>query len=174
MKFKTKRLVVISLLAAICYVGTMINIRIPIGPTQSMIHLGTTAIFIAAVLIGKDAGLAGAIGSSVFDLLNGFAAYTIQTFIIKGLTGYVAGTIAFSKGKEGNSFKYNLIAFISGGLVSLLGYFLNNLLFLGKTWAVAISSLGTSLATTTLGIVIAIPLATAIKKIMNKSSFKLQ
>lgn len=174
MKFKTKRLVVIALLAAVCYVGTLINIRIPIGLTQSMIHLGTTAIFVAAVLIGKDAGFAGAIGCAVFDLLNGFAAYTIQTFIIKGLTGYVAGTIAFSNGKKGNSFKYNLIAFVSGGLVSLIGYFLNNLLFLGKTWAVAISSLSTSLVTTTLGIIIAIPLATAIKKVMNKSNLNLQ
>lgn len=174
MKFKTKRLVLIALLAAVCFVGTMINVRIPIGPTQSMIHLGTTAIFVAAVLIGKDAGIAGAIGCSIFDLLNGFAAYTIQTFIIKGLTGYIAGTIAFSNGKKGNSFKYNLIAFISGGLVSLVGYFLNNLLFLGKTWAVAISSLSTSLVTTTLGVIIAIPLATAIKKVMNKSNLKLQ
>ncbi|MBU3106663.1 ECF transporter S component [Clostridium gasigenes] len=174
MRFKTKRLVVIALLAAICYVGTLINIRIPIGPTQSMIHLGTTAIFVAAVIIGKDAGLAGAIGCSIFDLLNGFAAYTIQTFVIKGLTGYVAGTIAFTKEKEGNSIKYNLIAFIAGGLVSICGYFFNNLLFLGRTWAVAISSLGTSLITTTIGIIIAIPLASAIKKVMNKSNFKLQ
>lgn len=59
MNFKTKRLVVIALLAAMCYVGTFINIRIPIGGSMSMVHLGTTAIFIAAVLIGKDAGLAG-------------------------------------------------------------------------------------------------------------------
>lgn len=174
MNFKTKRIVIISLLAAICYVGTVINVRIPIGTTQSMIHLGTTAIFVAAVLVGKDAGIAGAIGCSIFDLVNGFAAYTIQTFIIKGLTGYVAGSIAFANGKKGNSFKYNLIGFITGGLVSLIGYFLNNLLFLGKTWAVAISSLSTSLVTTTIGIIIAIPLATAIKKVINKSNLKLQ
>ncbi|AYE35736.1 ECF transporter S component [Clostridium septicum] len=170
MNFKTKRLVVIALLAAMCYVGTFINIRIPIGGSMSMVHLGTTAIFIAAVLIGKDAGLAGGIGCALFDLLSDFVAWTIPTLIVKGLTGYVAGKISFANGKEGNSFKYNIAGFIVGGLVSLIGYFISNLLIFGKTWAVAVTSLSTSLVTTTIGVIIAVPLATAVKKVVKKSN----
>ncbi|MDZ7542602.1 ECF transporter S component [Clostridium sp. MB05] len=170
MKFNTKRLIVISLLAALCYVGTFINIRIPIGTSTSMIHLGTTAIFIAAVLVGKDAGLAGGIGCALFDLLSDFAVWTIPTFIIKGLTGYVAGKISFSKKRNGESLKCNIIAFISGGIISLVGYFLANLFIFGMTLGNAIASLVTSITTTTIAIIIAVPLATAIKKIVSKTN----
>ena len=122
---KTKRMVLIGLFASICFIGTYAHIPINFGGSNSMIHLGTTAIFIAAILIGKDAGLAAGIGCALFDAIDPmFAAWVIPTFIIKGLTGYVVGAIAFSRGKKGNSMTQNVLAFIAGGIVSLLGYFL--------------------------------------------------
>ncbi|GAB6170275.1 ECF transporter S component [Clostridium carnis] len=170
MNSKTKKIVIIGVLAAMCFVGTFINIRIPIGSSMSMIHLGTTLIFISATLIGKDAGLAGGIGCALFDLLSDFAAWTIPTLIIKGLTGYIAGKISFSNGNNGKNLKLNILGFICGGIVSLMGYFISNLIIFGKTWAVAIASLSTSLVTTTIGIIIAIPLSIAVKKVLDKTS----
>ncbi|MCY6369321.1 ECF transporter S component [Clostridium ganghwense] len=171
---KTKRVILIGLFAAICFIGTYIHIPINLGGSNSMIHLGTTAIFICAILIGKDAGLAGAIGCALFDATNPmFAAWIIPTFIVKGLTGYVAGSIAFAGNKDGNSIKQNILAFVVGGLVSLVGYFIFNwLVFVG--YETAVLKMITSFTTTSIGVVISIPIAAAVKPIINKSGIKLE
>ncbi|MEG1003207.1 ECF transporter S component [Clostridium sp.] len=162
-QMKTQKLVMYSMFAALIFLGTYIHIEIPIGGGVSMVHLGTTVIFIVAVLIGEKAALPAAIGSALMDALTpAFALWVIPTFIIKGLTGYVAGKVAYMNGKEGNSTIINIIAFICGGLVSLFGYFLVNwIIFQG--WEGAVASLATSIVTTVIGIVIAIPLSMAIK-----------
>jgi uncharacterized membrane protein len=109
------------------------------------------------------------IGCALFDATNPrFAAWVIPTFIIKGLTGYAAGCIAFYKGKRGNSIVQNLIAFIAGGIVSLVGYFLFNwFVFVG--FYPAVLKMGSSLITTGIAVAITVPLALVIKPILNKS-----
>ena len=169
---KTKRVILIGLFSAICYVGTILGITFYIGGSPTMVHLGTTAIFLSAILIGKDAGFAGAIGCALFDLLDPkYVLFAIPTFIIKGLTGYVAGKVAFSMGKQGNSNILNIIGFILGGIVSLIGYFLVNwIVFFG--FEVAVLKLGSSLITTALGIAITIPISLIIKPLLKKGSIK--
>ncbi|MFD3157056.1 ECF transporter S component [Haloimpatiens sp. FM7330] len=170
---KTKRLVLIGLFSAICFIGTFLHIPIDFGGSSTMIHLGTTAIFISAIFIGKDAGWAGAIGCALFDAMNPkFAAWVLPTFIIKGLTGFVVGYIAFMFAKRGNNLVQNIIAFIAGGVVSLLGYFIVNwLVFVG--FYPALFKMISSLITTGLGVAITIPIAAIIKPIVNKSGLKL-
>ncbi|WP_017352033.1 MULTISPECIES: ECF transporter S component [unclassified Clostridium] len=164
MKFSTKRIVLIGVMAAICFIGTYLHIPINLGGSASMIHLGTTAIFIAAVLIGPDAGISAGIGCALYDALDPtFAAWILPTLIVKGLTGYVAGKIAFANNKNGENIVYNIIAFVFGGIVSLIGYFIFNwLVFVGL--AAAIAKLLASVGTTAIGLIIAIPLSIAIKK----------
>ncbi|MGL4731838.1 MAG: ECF transporter S component [Clostridium sp.] len=166
---KTKRVVLIGLFAAICFIGTYVHIPLELGGSSTMIHLGTTAIFIAALFLGKDAALAGGIGCALFDALNPkFAAWIIPTLIIKGLTGYVAGKVAFYNNNQGNNMKLNILGFVLGGITSLIGYFLFNwLVFVG--FSGAILKMSTSIITTTIGVVIAIPIAAIIKPIINKS-----
>lgn len=162
-KMSTKKLVMLSMFSALVFLGTYIHIEIPIGAGMSMIHLGTTVIFIVAVLIGEKAFIPAAIGSALMDALNpAFVLWTIPTFIIKGLTGYVAGKICFMNGKEGENIVQNMIGFISGGIVSLVGYFIFNWIIF-KGWQGAVTSLLTSITTTTIGVAIAIPLSIAIK-----------
>lgn len=162
-KMGTNKLVMMAMFAALIFLGTYIHIEIPIGGGVSMIHLGTTVIFIVAVLIGEKAALPAAIGSALMDALTpAFALWVIPTFIIKGATGYVAGKVAFMNGKEGKSTIQNIIGFILGGIVSLLGYFVVNWTIF-KGWQGAVTSLLTSITTTAIGIVIAIPLSMALK-----------
>ncbi|WP_461204814.1 ECF transporter S component [Clostridium sp. DL1XJH146] len=169
------KLVIISLMAAICYVCTWIHIPISIGGFNSMIHLGTTAIFIIAIIIGKDAGIAAAIGMSLFDIMDpAFAFWAPFTFVIKGLTGYVVGWIAFSNNNKGNNLLTNIIAFVAGGLVSLLGYFAAGVLIY-QSVAISFAHSSTSVITTIIGILVTIPLSKVIKKLMPKSiTVKLQ
>lgn len=162
-KMSTSKLVMMAMFSALVFLGTYIHIQIPIGAGVSMIHLGTTVIFIISVLIGEKAIIPAAIGSALMDALSpAFVLWVIPTFIIKGLTGYVAGKVAFMNGKNGTSTIQNIIGFILGGLVSLVGYFIFNWLIF-KGWQGAVTSLLTSITTTTIGIVIAIPLSAAIK-----------
>ena len=164
-KMGTNKLVMMAMFAALIFLGTYIHIEIPIGGGVSMVHLGTTVIFIVAVLIGEKAALPAAIGSALMDALTpAFALWIIPTFIIKGATGYVAGKVAFMNGKEGKSTIQNIIGFILGGIVSLLGYFVVNWAIF-KGWQGAVTSLLTSITTTAIGIVIAIPLSMALKSV---------
>lgn len=167
-KMSTSRLVIMALCAALIFIGTFMHITIPVGGGVSMIHLGTTVIFIVSVLIGEKAALPAAIGSALFDALDpAFALWVLPTFIIKGATGYVAGKVAFLNGKEGKSVTQNTIGFILGGLVSLLGYFVVNWAIF-KGWEGAVASLLTSITTTIIGIVIAVPLSMAVKAATNR------
>ena len=84
--------VTIGILAAMCAIAT--SLKIPFG-VGAMVHLGTAFLFTIAISFGGIyAGLSGAIGSAFFDLLMGFSPYTPWSFIIKGISGLIAGTIA--------------------------------------------------------------------------------
>lgn len=161
--FNVFRLVIIGLMAAICFTCTWIHIPIAIGGFNSMIHLGTTAIFILAIIVGKDAGIAAAIGMSLFDIMDpAFAYWAPFTFIIKGLTGYIVGWIAFSKDSNGNNMLKNIFAFTAGGLVSLFGYFLAGTLIY-QSIAISFAHTSTSIISTSVGIIITIPISKIVK-----------
>ena len=166
------RIVTIGLLAALSFVGTYIHIPLPFLGPNSMMHLGTTVIYLSAVLIGPDAGWAGAIGCALFDLIQ-MPIYAIPTFIIKGLQGYAAGKISFAKGKEGESIPQNLFGFIVGAVISLAGYFIaDGIIIYGNWWTALTSTIG-SLLTSGVGIVFALVIASIIKPLLKKANIKL-
>ncbi|MDV3426813.1 MAG: ECF transporter S component [Bacillota bacterium] len=165
------RIVVIGLLAALSFTGTYIHIPLPFLGPNSMMHLGTTVIYLSAVLIGPDAGWAGAVGCSLFDLFQ-MPVYAVPTFIIKGLQGYAAGKISFAKGKEGNSIPQNLFGFIAGAVISLAGYFIADTIIYGN-WRTALTSTIGSLLTSGVGIVFALVIASIIKPLLKKANIRL-
>jgi uncharacterized membrane protein len=170
-KITTKRLVTIALFAAICFVATMVHIPLNFGGSTTMIHLGTTAIFVGAIFLGKDIGWSAAIGCALFDFINpAFAIWTIPTFFLKGATGYVAGRIAHHNGKDGEDMKYNIWGFVVGGFVSLIGYFIVNCFFYGVPGAIA--KIITSVITTSIGVAIAVSLCTS-KVLVKKAGIKI-
>ena len=87
-----KDTVTIGVLAGMCAIAT--SLKIPLG-VGAMVHLGTAFMFTVAIVQGGVyAGLSAAIGSAFFDLLMGFSPYTPWSFVIKGLAGLIAGSIA--------------------------------------------------------------------------------
>ncbi|MGL4656383.1 MAG: ECF transporter S component [Sarcina sp.] len=170
-KYTTKRIVLIAMFAAICFVATMVHVPLNLGGSATMIHLGTTAIFVGAIFLGKDIGWSAAIGCALFDFINpAFAIWTIPTFFLKGATGYVAGKVSHHKAKNGEDMKYNILGFVLGGLVSLVGYFIVNCFFYGVPAASA--KITTSIITTGIGIAIAVPLC-ASKFLVKKAGIKI-
>lgn len=126
MNLSIRDVIYIGLLSAICAIATTILIPLPTG---GMVHLGSAALFtISALFGGIYGGLAGAIGSGLFDLVMGHSAYTLFSIIIKGLAGLFVGAIALgfrpvSLAQVHISWPRLIIAFIIGAIGTAIGYF---------------------------------------------------
>lgn len=85
----TKKIVMASMLAALCCVATMI-IKIP-SPLKGYLNLGDCVVLLAGFLLSPVYGfLAAGIGSALADLFSGYVAYAAATFVIKGLMALLA------------------------------------------------------------------------------------
>jgi uncharacterized membrane protein len=128
-----RNLTTAALFAAIVC-GATFAVRVPLPFTQSgYLNMGDVPIYLAGYLLGGPAAaLAGAVGSSLADLLAGYAIYAIPTFIIKGLMGLVCGSVAFKRG-----FSRFLAGSAAGGAIMLAGYALFEAAFFSPAQALA-------------------------------------
>ncbi len=89
MKTRTQKIVMTSLIAAICCVATMI-IKIP-SPLNGYINLGDCVVLLSGWLLPPVYGFLGAgIGSALADIFSGYIIYAPATLVIKGLMAIVA------------------------------------------------------------------------------------
>ncbi|MGI6642631.1 MAG: ECF transporter S component [Bacillota bacterium] len=109
------RLVVGALLSALVMVATMF-LKIPTA--TGYIHLGDGVIFGTALAFGPAIGAtAGAIGSSLADLLSAYAIWAPWTFVIKGVAGMIVGFLG-----HGHKRSSQLISAIVASLWIIAGY----------------------------------------------------
>lgn len=119
MKYNTndrvRTIVLGGLFAALVLGATLIRI----APTdKAYFHLGEAVIFATAITFGRwYGGVAGALGSALADLLGGYAVWAPITLVVKGIEGYVVGTIGHGK-KPPQQF----IAMLIGALILIAGY----------------------------------------------------
>jgi len=159
--------VFIGMLSALCTIGT--TIKIPYG-NGAMVHLGSAAIYTVAIVFGRTyGGFSGAIGSGLFDLVMGFSPYTIWSFFIKGIAGYIVGGISHSGDSEGKTVGKNILACLLGGAWTVGGYIVAWTVVIGKFEA-ALLNIPSSLITSGVGMVIAIPLSIALKRALNNTN----
>ena len=89
MKTKTQKIVIASMLAALCCVATMI-IKIP-SPQKGYLNLGDCVVLLCGWLMSPAYGFAAAgIGSALADLFSGYVVYAPATFLIKGIMATIA------------------------------------------------------------------------------------
>ena len=103
-KVNTKDLAETSMLIALTFIATyFVKIQLPFGGKGGLVHLGTVMLFIASIVFGKKKGaISGAFGMGIFDLVSGFVVWAPFTFIIRGIMGYMIGSITWSKNRRGN------------------------------------------------------------------------
>jgi uncharacterized membrane protein len=131
---KAKRLVQTGLLAAVIAVTTMV-VNVPLPGVKGYVNVGDAVVLLSGILLGPAAGaFAGAVGSSLADLLLGYAHWAPWTFIIKGIEGFLAGWLAF-RPQKGSTF----LGVFAGAGVMVVGYLLVGMLYYG--WAAAVVSL---------------------------------
>lgn len=152
-----KVLIRYSVLIALTTVMTMV-IQIPTVGTNGYLNLGDMVVFIAALTMGKKAGLiVGGVGSAMADLLLGYTHYAPITLIVKGLEGYIAGRILETSIGE----KRPIIATATGGIFMALGYFIPEIFMYGKG---AIASIPGNIAQGLFGAITAVILYEALRK----------
>ena len=131
---KLRRIVISGVFAAFVFVATQIRIPTAIG----YINLGDGVILIASFIIVPLAFFPAAIGSSLSDLIAGYAQYIIPTFLIKGLMGFVAGVLL--RKSEATVIKKILIGIIAE-IIMVAGYFIFESLPFMYGWEAASGSL---------------------------------
>jgi uncharacterized membrane protein len=162
---RTKSIVVSGLLIALVFVSTMfINVRLPISINGGLIHFGTAALFVSSILFGKRKGaISGAFGMGLFDILSGWAAWAPFTFIVRGVMGYIIGSISNAGEKNGDSIFYNILAIIAGSLWMIIGYYITEVILYGNLLA-PLTSIPGNAAQIILGIIVALPLTITFRR----------
>lgn len=156
-------IIIASLLMALVTVSTML-IKIPIPATNGYIHVGDSMIFLAAILFGKRKGaLAGGIGSAFADLLLGYPQWIIPTLIVKGLMGYLVGTIANQENEKVLSFR-NILALATGAIWMATGYLFVATMMYGNFIVALLEGFPADLVQGFGGAVLFVPIGIALKK----------
>jgi uncharacterized membrane protein len=179
----------VGVLAAVCFAGNYARIKLPmtIGGTSAF-TLGNITCVLSGLLLGPIGGLASGIGAAMYDIID--PAYIVEapiTFLNKGAMGLVAGLIAYAglHHKDGTveapSYRRYLVAAIFGALTYYVlyftkCYFYNGLAIQGLEPAAALlilpAKVPTSLFNGVLAVVVAPPLAVAIRKAMERSGIR--
>jgi uncharacterized membrane protein len=164
-KFKTKDLVISSLLISLVFIATkFINIRLLISINGGLVHLGNTMLFISAIVFGKRKGaIAGAFGMGIFDIVSGWVLWAPFTFIIRGVMGYIIGYISWGNNRNGNNNLYNIIAVLISGVWMIIGYYLTEAILYGN-WIAPITSIPGNELQIAIGIIIGLPIAKVLKR----------
>lgn len=149
---RTKNMVLGALAAAMVTGATMLSVPVP--GFRLYFNLGEGIIYTVAILWGaKHGAIAGGMGAALADLILGYPMWAPLTLVIKGLEGYVVGTLA-PRGR--------VKAMAAGAAIMATGYTLSAGLLYG--WAAAPVEFVTDLVQTGVGVAIALPLSSLLEK----------
>lgn len=158
---QTRKLAACGLMAAMIFVITWaVKLPVPFTSAGAYVNLGDSVIYLTAYLLGGWMGvLASGIGSMLADILAGAGVYILPTLIIKSLMGLVCWLLM----RRSEKFGPFLLGSIVGGLIMVVGYGAFEWAFFGAAYA--ITSLPFNLIQLGGGVIIAIPLFFAGKKL---------
>lgn len=127
-KVNTKWIVMNGLMIALVFLVTYTTkIPGPVGP----FNIGDAVIMVAAILLGRNSGmLAGSLGSAIADIAMGYAFFSPFTLVVKGLEGYIVGSIAYHGKPENSGAGRKIAGVAAGAVVMIAGYFLSEFLIL--------------------------------------------
>ena len=122
---KAQKIVQLALFSALVFVATYF-LRIPVQ--IGYINFGDAFLLLAGVLLGPfGAGICGALGGAIADVVAGFAVYAPFTLVVKFLEGVFCGLL-FAIIKRRNKFYFfgTVLSFVVSALWMVLGYCIAN------------------------------------------------
>ena len=160
---RTQKIVLAAMFAALTFCATYV-MKVP-TPTGGYVNLGDSFVLTSGWILGPIYGtLAAAIGSMLSDLLGGYAAYILPTFLIKGCMALVAYFIYHAIGKK-LKLVGRIIAAIVAEIVMVGGYYLIEATFLGYGFGGALAGVPGNLIQGAFGIVSAVIITEILQKI---------
>ncbi|MEM1484584.1 ECF transporter S component [Oscillospiraceae bacterium PP1C4] len=175
-KFSTYDIVIVGVMAAVCFATTVFlkigPIPTPAGPT--MIKMGNVFCLLAGLLFGgMRGGLAAGIGSALYDLTDPlFVADAPLTFIRFFLMAFICGIIAHNRKHNGESNSVNILAAIAGSGFSLVFYAVKSITALvleGSVLSAAIAAASVKLTASSFNAVIAVIISVLIAPVCKKA-----
>lgn len=178
---KLATIVAVGLMAALCFVGNYIQIKIPNGGLITRIHFGNVICLLSGLLFGGlTGGLASGIGAGLYDMLD--PVYIISapfTFLSKFAMGFVCGYLAKGKKQIGSETCHTVYCAIMGQITYLI-------LYVGKTYisqrllgyevktaiTVAATNLLTSSINAVIAVAVSVPLYFMLKKPLQATYFR--
>lgn len=169
-RIHTKKLVFSALFTALTVIFTMfIRLPLPMG----YVHLGDGFIFLSVFILGPVYGtISAGFGSMLADLF-GYPLYAPATLIVKALTALGAYAIyALFMKLTKKSLPSEILSGVVGSLITALGYFLYEALFLTTMsvalinipWNLLQGAVGTAVAVVTMRILTATKLLDALQR----------
>jgi uncharacterized membrane protein len=123
LRFGTREIAISAIMASLVCATTLL-IQFPIPATQGFFNVGDAMVMVAAITFGPIVGFfAGGVGSSLADLIGGWYVWVPFTLVIKGLEGFLAGSIMVLD-EEDHGVKKKVVAWIVAGSEMVVGYFL--------------------------------------------------
>jgi len=166
---KTNKLVTAALMTCLIIIATMF-FKIPIPFANGYVHLGDAVIFLSVMMLGMKYGAAAAaIGSSMGDVLGGFAIWAPWTLIIKGAMALIMGIFIVTLMKNGSGRKIlkpiaiRMISMLLAGVWMTLGYYVAEGVIYGN-WVVALLGIPWNAGQFITGMAIASALSPALSK----------
>jgi uncharacterized membrane protein len=142
----------------------MIAVPSPVG---GYIHPGDGFVILSGIILGPFfGGLAAGIGSMLADLILGYSAYAVATFLIKCLAAIIAYFV-FTFFHKNKAWKIapTIFAAVSGGILVTLGYFIFEAMLLGLGFATAFINVPFNLIQNCFGIIVSILLFPLLLKV---------
>lgn len=163
LRFGTREIAISAVMAALVCATTLL-IQLPIPATQGFFNVGDAMVMVAALTFGPIVGfLAGGFGSSLADLFGGWYVWVPFTLVIKGLEGFIAGSIIVLDDKD-KGVKKKIIAWIIAGSEMVVGYFLVQYYMFGMV--AALTEIPFNILQMIVGGIVGIPLSTVIAQRM--------
>ena len=174
----TFRLCFVGLMAAIVFVVNYF--RIPFMGTQ--LHMTNALCALCGLLFGPGAGfMAAGLGSGLYDIVGGYGAECVITFINKGMIALVAALIAYKAGRKEPMDTAAHVKVIVGSALGALTYvalymlkqyvykhFISGMA-LDATYAVMISKLPGSLINAAAAMIVTTPLFAMLRAALKRA-----
>ena len=159
LRFGTREIAISAIMASLVCATTLL-IQFPVPATQGFFNVGDAMVMAAALTFGPIVGFfAGGIGSSLADLIGGWYVWVPFTLVIKGLEGFLAGSIMVLD-DEDKGVKKKIVAWIVAGSEMVIGYFLVQYYMYGL--GAALTEMPFNILQMVVGGIVGIPLSIAI------------
>ena len=170
------RLAALAMMTALVFVSNYLRITIPINiGGNTSFTLANILCCLSGLLLGPIGGLASGLGSMLFDFTDPrFISEFWLTFLTKGAYGLAVGLIAWSAGRRGEKYGWNLAGTVTGAVVYAAlylfkGFAWDGLLLGGLQAGPALAALVPKLPATTFNAVVAIVCAPALAAAVQKA-----